>query len=215
MNYIEKMLTGEIKVNDFISILKQDTVLQNELTQLIPRDAVNNPEHKLWENISYDSFKNNDFDFLKFLEWMRKMSGSREGTMGDNLNIFSSIKTVYTFSHPDVKCTAEYDDIYGLYLDVAAECFEGPEVDFLLEEIIREAFKKQTKKARIMKARKSICEHFHCEDKKRPRWIQGAEWPMGSNSPMKFLHKKRKGEFVDFYFCDVDNGEIKIIKQYY
>ena len=58
-------------------------------------------------------------------------------------------------------------------------------------------------------------EVFHVEDNKRSRWIQGEEWPMGANSPMKYLDRKTNREEVLLRFVDVDTGEKRIVSQFY
>jgi len=45
--------------------------------------------------------------------------------------------------------------------------------------------------------------------------MQGAEWPMGKNSPMKYIDRKTNGEEVLFRFVDVDTGEERIVSQFY
>lgn len=71
------------------------------------------------------------------------------------------------------------------------------------------------KSERNKKAKEEIRKLFHVEDKKRPKWIQGAAWPMGKKSPMKYVDKKRIGERVDYYFIDVDTNKERIVQQWY
>ena len=71
------------------------------------------------------------------------------------------------------------------------------------------------KKQRIQQAKRDIEEQFHVVDKKRPRWIQGPEWPMGTHSPMMFISQKRSGEVVRYTFKDVDTDEIRVVEEYY
>ena len=52
-------------------------------------------------------------------------------------------------------------------------------------------------------------------DNKRPRWIQNAEWPAGKNSPMKYLYRKSISDGSEYYFEDVDTGEVRKIVQFY
>lgn len=61
-----------------------------------------------------------------------------------------------------------------------------------------------------------ILKSFHVENSRyRPRWVQGPEWPMGKQSPMKFERQEKKGELVKYFFVDVDTGEEKVIEQLY
>ena len=64
-------------------------------------------------------------------------------------------------------------------------------------------------------AREKIKELFHIEGRKYPRWAQESEWPMGKNSPMKFIRQKQDEDQVLFWFEDVDTGEERVIEQFY
>lgn len=211
LDIIEKMLTGQIEMPAFISALCGDASMQNTLREILPSDAVNNPQHELWKRISYDSFKQNGFDFVRFLKWICRFDGS----FGDNLNLFATIRIVYTYANPYINCTTYYSDVFDLYLDVVKDCYDGLEVRALVQESLKEALKEPTKGKRIQKAKEIILELFHADGKNRPRWIQGPEWPMGQQSPMKFVSQKRKGECVCYYFVDVDSNEERTVTEFY
>ncbi|MBP5294665.1 MAG: hypothetical protein J6Y95_02970, partial [Lachnospiraceae bacterium] len=104
---------------------------------------------------------------------------------------------------------------YDLYMNAIGECYEGSEVKDLIEQIVHNCISIQPKTKRIKETRQQISQLFHTTDGKRPNWIQGPDWPMGKNSPMKYIERKRKGERVDYYFEDVDTGEKRLIIQYY
>lgn len=63
---------------------------------------------------------------------------------------------------------------------------------------------------------------FHIEGMKYPRWIQGGEWPVSkSGKPVRFIEQKRKkGKeystmlYTQFFFEDVETGEIRVIDQF-
>lgn len=211
MNPIEKLLTGEMHMSEFLSRVKTDTELQEQLRNLVPIDAVNYRDHELWRRYSYWALAQYDFDFLKRLLSFHKLDLS----LGDNLNIFSSIRYFYCYSHPSVLCTTMYEDAFDLYLDVIKDCYDGPEVTLLVDSIIQSVLSLKTKKARIATAKTEIENHFHISDKKRPSWIHGPEWPMGQNSPMKFISQKRSKERVEYIFEDFDTKEQRVIVQHY
>lgn len=211
MNIIEQMLTGEMEMKNFIQLIHTDTNLQNEIRALVPEDAINNESHALWKKIAYPTFRKHNFDLISVLSWICKY----DGTIGDNLNIWSTIKTVYAYHNPGLLCTNIYDEASSLYLDVIQDCYDGPEVKHIVEAIVHNALQYKTKKMRIETAKKDVREAFHLEGKKRPYWIQGPEWPMGIQSPMKFISRKRVGELVQFCFVDVNTAESKIVEQFY
>ena len=211
LEIIEKMLTGQIEMAEFVSAFCTNNNLHDVLRNLLPADAVNNPQHELWKEISYDSFRRNGFDFVRFIKWICRFDGSFD----DNLNLFSTIETVYVYSNPSIKCTTYYSDVYGLYLDAVRDCYDGSEVRALVQESLKDALNEPTKGKRIKKAKETILELFHADGKNRPRWIQGPEWPMGQQSPMKFIFQKRKGECVYYYFVDVDTNEERTVTEFY
>lgn len=135
--------------------------------------------------------------------------------IGKYLNIFSLLKKAYLYYYPDIVCTRRYEDVFDVYLDAVGDCFEGPEVCALVEQIILDAMQLSAKTKRVKQARTVLRDVFHIEGSKRPRWIQGPEWPIGSRSPMQFTGQKKAGETVDYTFQDVDTGDIRTIRQYY
>lgn len=71
------------------------------------------------------------------------------------------------------------------------------------------------KTKRIKAAKQCLRELFHTTGRKCPYWLEKPNWPMGKNSPMKYLSRKRDGERVIFTFQDVDTGEIREVEQFY
>lgn len=211
MELIENMLTGQVEMPRFIVAFQSDENLQNALRSLLPADAINNPQHDLWTRISYSSFRQNDFDFVRFITWICRLDCS----MDDNLNLFCFVKTMYMYNYPFTECTSYYRDIHGLYLDAVRDCYDGPEVKMLVQESLKVALTEPTKSKRTKRAKETILKLFHVDSQKRPRWIHGPEWPMGQHSPMKFISQKSKGECVIYHFVDVDTNEEKVITEFY
>ena len=211
MNIIEKMLTGQLEMSEFIVLLKDNREIQNAIKTLVPKDAVDNKENSLWKKLSFDTLKRYNFNLLALLSQMCRFDNS----IPDNLNIFATIRRVYCFSCPDLVCTKKYEEMFGLYLDAIRDCFDGPEVRSLVYEIIEKAFLMDTKKKRLEQAKEDIKKYFHIVDARRPRWINGPEWPMGDQSPMCFISQKHCKESVQYHFKDIDKGTTRIIEQYY
>jgi hypothetical protein len=211
MTTIEKMLTGEIPMKEFVRLLISEQQVQSELNNLIPEEAKWDEDHPLWKHVAFSFLLEYDFDLHRGIMARRLLDDS----MGDNLNIWGTIHRIYEYINPDLPFTTKYEDDFQLYLDVVKEIYDGPEVRGVLYTIFNDAFKIKGKAARKKTAKEAILKAFHIEDKKHPRWIQGGEWPMGEKSPMKFISQKSKGEEIDYIFQDVDTEEIRIIKQYY
>lgn len=211
MNAIEQMLTGEMDMCTFTSLLKSDRSVQETIRNLVPQPAIANKAHPFWKNISYDVLQRYDFDYLRFILTLCHF----DGTLGESLNIFSMIKRAYRFYSPNLNCTTYYNDAYNTYLEAVGEYYEGPEVASLLEQIVREALSLSPKSKRIKEIRENLKKAFHIEHSKRPYWIQGGEWPMGKNSPMQYVDKSKIYDGMRYTFRDVDTGEIRVIEQFY
>lgn len=211
MEIIEQMLTGEMPMPEFIQHLRTDGNLQDALRHLIPRDAVNNPSHVLWKNHSYETAQRYGFDWLALLGGLCRMDGS----IGDNLNIYGTIKAIYQYYKPTLNYTSLYHDAYRVYLNAVGEYYEGLEVTPLLNQIVADALPIQPKYKRDKLLRERLKEVFHVVGKNRPYWIQGGEWPMGKNSPMQYIGRERIPDGVCYTFRDVDTDETRTIEQYY
>lgn len=211
MNAVEKMLTGGMEMCVFTDLLKSDQSVQETIRKLVPPQAITNKEHPFWKNVSYDVLQNYNFDYLRAVLTLCHL----DGTLGDNQNIFSMIERAYHFYSPELNCTTYYDDVVCLYLEAVGEYYEGPEVSQLLEQIVREALPLSPKSKRIKAIREKLKTIFHLEHSKRPYWIQGAEWPMGKNSPMQYVSRLKIPDGVKYIFQDVDTGEIRNVEQFY
>ncbi len=211
MERIFKFMSGEMDIKDFIKQLLNDKELQEKVDALIPPEAITDRQHPIWKQATYDVYKNENFSCMNYLRRICKF----DNTCGDNLDMFYTIFDLFSYNYPDFKCTERYREIFGLYLDVIQDCFDGPEVNHVVEAILNETLNIAGKTKRKAFAKARIKEVFHVEGRERPYWIQGPEWPMGENSPMKFISKKRKDETVWYFFKDVDTGTEKAVEQYY
>ena len=128
---------------------------------------------------------------------------------------FSGVATPVLMAYPTLKQTRIYKQNADYYLDAAGNSIGGKEVDELMCQIL-DKFPPTMKVAERTKAGKeALWKAFHIKDRKFPRWAQGADWPMGKNSPMEYLGQRRDGELVELRFRDVDTGEERTVEQYY
>lgn len=211
MTVLQQMLSGRIEMNEYLYLLTSDFNLQNELNSIIPRDAIENPSHLLWKHVSYDFLFKYNFDLYNCLISFHRLDDS----ISDNLNIFGLTKRIYIYTIPDFTFTTKYHDAFETYLDIVKDCYDGPEVRELVNDIINRCLHLKSKSERKKEGQIKIQEVFHLSNKKKPHWIQGAEWPMGVNSPMKFIKQKRHKEQVEYSFIDVDTDEERTVIQFY
>lgn len=95
-------------------------------------------------------------------------------------------------------------------------------IDEIIDNIIASIPENLSKTARIKIGKEKIRESFPCKTKKHPYWVQNAEWQISaSGKPMRFIEEKRKkGKeyknmlYKEYYFEDVDTGEIRIVEQF-
>lgn len=215
---VEQVLTGNIDMEQFLKKLQDDPELQEYIRRLVPEEAKEDPSHVFWKSVSYPSVKRDHFDYYRFIFRMANSdlwASHPDIRIGKYLNIFSLLKKAYLYYYPDIVCTRRYEDVFDVYLDAVGDCFEGPEVCARVEQIILDTMQLSAKSKRVKQARTVLRDVFHIEGSKRPRWIQGPEWPIGSRSPMQFTGQKKAGETVDYTFQDVDTGDIRTIRQYY
>ena len=77
------------------------------------------------------------------------------------------------------------------------------------------AFQFASPMERIGFIRNELRSLFHIEGKKHPNWIEKGEWPMGKNSPMKYIYSRKKNDLKVYVFEDIDTKEQREITQYY
>lgn len=208
---IYSFLVGVIDIQEFLLHFQNDPATREAIRDLVPTESIDNPNHPFWKNISYSALKGDEFDLVKHIERICRFDTS----IGDNLNLWGTLKAVYKYFYPDTRFTEKYSEIFALYLDAVGESFEGTEVEKFVERIVIDALAITPKAKRRKEVKEKIKEAFHVDGSNRPHWIQGAEWPMGKKAPMRFVKRTRTGERVDYQFVDVDTGEIRTVSQYY
>ncbi len=212
MDTIKKLLTGEMSVATFVRIMKEDNTVVEALESLIPEEAKTDKNHPCWKHANYDTFIRVGSSAVGYIRYLARFDGS----LGDDYDIFSMIKEFYIGSaREQIVISTWYKDAFMLSIQAIPECFEGHEVRGVLDSIINEAMQVKGKGKRIAYIKDRIRMLFSYDGKKRPRWIQGGEWPMGSESPMQFISQCSHGERVDYLFKDVDTGEMRTVTQYY
>ena len=106
MKIIEQFLTAEIDITEFVNTLKVNPDLKETIKHLIPREAITDHNHVLWQTISYSGYERDDYDCLKHIQRICRFDGS----IGDNLNLFGSIQSVYYVLNPSFRYTTKYED---------------------------------------------------------------------------------------------------------
>ena len=209
---VEDALCGSMEMQAFMALIRRTPALQEALQQFIPPSAICDPSHAFWNKLKrFGAWK--DVTAMQILEDDYRLGFGN--SFAEDLNTHSTLSHIYCYWFPQTPLTAIYVERERFFLSAVGEYFEGPEVTPVLCAIITEALQEKTKTAQKKKARESIVRAFHVEDKNRPYWIQGADWPMGAKSPMKYLSRTRRGDKVTYLFQDVDTLQMREIVQYY
>ena len=213
MNTIERFLSGEMPAGKFVKLLKTDSVTQAEIQTVFPKEAADNPSHPFWchSKTTIEVFREYHFDLLCLISRICRFNGS----LGDYYNLFATIQDVYSFSDPSFPFTEYYKKAFRLSITAVPDYIDGPEVQSLIEDIVRSAISEKNKSKQVRMIKDKLRNCFHTEDGKRPYWIQPGEWPMGQNSPMKYLSSRKTEDGKVFVFGDVDTKEQREITQYY
>ena len=128
---------------------------------------------------------------------------------------FSVVETAVVSAFPKVKRTRRYKQNHTYYSKAMGRSIGGSEVVDYAANILAEFPETMKMADRVTAGKEALWSAFHIKDRKFPRWPQGADWPMGKNSPMEYLSQRQDGELVELRFRDVDTGEIRIVEQFY
>ena len=208
-NMIKAFLEGKVTPKCFVEIM-DDKQFREEVDNFFPKELASDPDAPFWEDKSYLFYKRHQFRLSRVLDACYAWN-----CIGTAYSAYEELKSIAQWRGLDLQYSSKYTDMEHLYLDVAAEHFEGIAVADVLDEIIESALQEKTKKAAKEEAKKKLKDRFHVQGKKMPHWIQGAEWPMGEKSPMQFVESKRIVDGKKFIFRDVDTGQILEILQHY
>lgn len=128
---------------------------------------------------------------------------------------FDLIASIIVVAFPEITPTTFYEEERDFYTNAVGDYVGGPEVEEMIAQIIQQFPSTMPRTKRKKEAKAAIQSLFHIDGTKYPRWVQEPEWPMGKNSPMAYVSRKRQGELVQFVFVDVDTNETKIVEQIY
>lgn len=149
---------------------------------------------------------------LKNMEWAYPVD-----SIDYQYELESAMEVLLEDSFPEVVFHADptLAELFDLKLRACPSYIDGPEVwkSGILDRILRECPEEWsvTRKAKHIRAR--ILEEFHIEGRKYPHWIQNPDWPVHNGKPMKYVSTsvKRRHEWLQHHFVDVDTGEERIV----
>ena len=216
---IDDFIAGKVSAEQFASWIQESPEHMALVDELVISEAKENPSYKLYTGYedetgthrpySFEVMREMDFSLVNLL----RRNKAFDGNLGDDYNLYESVYRFYILSHPGCPHCDTYKNRVQLYLAAIGEYYGGPEVESVIEDIVDEALLIHGKTNQKTYVKNKMKQCFHIEGNNRPYWIQGAEWPMGKNSPMQYVSKQKKGEEHLYLFRDVDTGEERIVTQ--
>ena len=216
---------GRITVPMMLEQTEAEPALLDWLTSIAASHFKTLVVHKVIDEDGWPSFPTEELPFdakIQIQEYVYKKNGHTK--LGKHLNIHGYFSRVVMEAFPEDGITRDQTlgDKCGFMLEACPEYIGGPEVDHLLENILEELPKDLSKSKRVKLYKEKVKAMFHVQGNKFPRWVQEAEWPLGSSGkPMRFVEQKRKkgkeyvaSMYTHFMFEDVDTGETRIVDQF-
>lgn len=158
--------------------------------------------------------KNAPYNIRKILNWI--MADTTCSIWFTYLNVHYEITQLLKESYPNeaFEISTSIEDRYNFYLLSIPDYIKGDEVIHFIDNII-DSFPGDLKNS---KTRKECIEKlktsFFIEGKKFPRWLRGAQWPIGNDGiPMKFVKQERIDRGCRYTFVDTKNGDNRIVEQ--
>ena len=223
VNLLSELDTKAVHFTDLMTILLHNfkSVLDN------PDKYKSSYVQHMCESVKV--FFENEYSVVKETPYDVKNAYSHNKTnskLWTYVNIQSWLYELMTEIYPD-ESIEEDESLHekaSFMMDVCPEYIEGHEIDEagIIEAIIEQVPEALPKAKRKKQIKELIKKEFHIEGTKYPRWLQGGEWPVSKNGkPMRFVEQKRKkGKeyaemlYTQFFFEDVETGEICVIDQF-
>lgn len=129
--------------------------------------------------------------------------------------IFLFVSDIYFQIDSNTESTDYYKNEYEFMLDVIPRYLcSGTSEEYISSQIIPKYPADMKKALRKNTIKEEIKNTFKRECKAYPRWLQNAQWPIGTdNLPMLFIKQEITADTGKYYFKDSTTGEIQIVTQ--
>ncbi len=202
-NIVFDFIAGNISPGEFIQKLNTTNDIYNYLQSIIREKA-----------LCLAGFEDSPYDVRVVLGWI--MADDNCSRYFTYLNLHHEISRLLREAYPEktFEISTSIEDRYNFYLLSIPDYIKGVEVTHFIDDII-DSFPSDMKKGeRVKRCTEELKKAFHIEGRKFPRWLRGAEWPMGSGGvPMRFVKQERIEGGCRYIFIDIKNDEKRIIEQ--
>jgi hypothetical protein len=226
MNHIKEYVIGfvecTIDYKEFVQKCRSDSEIFDWLQSIVPQGLTCHKYtfdayHQLIgdEVIPYDIRVVTDFT-----------DGSDHTVLGYALNLQATIHQLLTKAFPNENVIKgdHISSLFNIILDACPSYIGGPEVENagIFEKLLTILPLDATYKQRTKLFKNAALELFHIDGKNCPRWINGPEWPISSTGkPLRFTSQKKRKDieydtilYTDYFFEDVDTGEVRVVSQF-
>ena len=215
---------GRISVPEMLERIKQESTLIDWFNGIVPEGTTTVVVHRQPTEFGYDEYTVEDVPFTVQIFLREQIDKGHGGNLGRWLNVHHCLSSLLMKAFPDdgIVMDETLNEKFCFLLDSCPEAVSGIEVESVLEDLMASLPTDLSKSKRIKLFKEKLKEVFPTAAGKWPRWIQDGEWPLGTNGkPMRFVKQQRKkGKeyaetlYTQYFFEDVDSGEVRIVDQF-
>lgn len=215
---------GRISVPKMLERTTAEPALLDWFNTIVPEGTLTAVVHRETDETGYTRYSAENVPFTVQIMLREELAKGGRSNLAHNLNIHSCLSGILVRAFPEDGITIDetLEKKFDFMLDACPEAVDGPEVEQVIEDLLESLPAELSKAKRVKLFKEKVKEVFPTAGGKWPRWVQGAEWPLGMNGkPMRFVEQKRKkGKeyanmlYTQFFFEDVDTGETRVIDQF-
>lgn len=209
MQRIIDFVSGRLTYAQFETMFTEDPAIWDLAQSLLTPEIMNDPAHSFWSRSNRSRLESNNYR----IQYACLSFGY--DALGQ-VTTHRMLGELVSYRYPDVVLreppAMSSDDLRE---KLGMDYLGGPEVDGLIDEILRAKPNDMSVSKFLTTAKQQLRTLFHLTPRKYPRWVQEPEWPMGSESPMVFISQQKTGELVEYTFQDADTQQQRIIGQFY
>ena len=215
---------GRISVPEMLERTTAEPALLDWFNTIVPEGTLTAVVHRKTDETGYTRYSAENVPFTVQIMLREELAKGGRSNLAHNLNIHSCLSGILAEAFPEDGITIDetLEKKFDFMLDACPEAVDGPEVEQVIEDLLESLPAELSKAKRVKLFKDKVKEVFPTAGGKWPRWVQGAEWPLGTNGkPMRFVEQKRKkGKeyanmlYTQFFFEDVDTGETRVIDQF-
>ena len=215
---------GRITVPEMLERTTTEPALLDWFNTIVPEGTLTAVVHRETDETGYTRYSAENVPFTVQIMLREELAKGGRSNLAHNLNIHSCLSGILVRVFPEDGITIDetLEKKFDFMLDACPEAVDGPEVEQVIEDLLESLPAELSKAKRVKLFKDKVKEVFPTAGGKWPRWVQGAEWPLGMNGkPMRFVEQKRKkGKeyanmlYTQFFFEDVDTGETRVIDQF-